>query len=328
MWLKRHDEVEETRSVDRFTSAMHTLSRRDTTDEKRYVLMPTRARAHEVHVSGASEGRRPSRRPVAPRQSAAATAAQRRRRTLIGLVGAAVLTIVLAVVLGGIAIWAMQLIVDGGLVAFVLHLRNRARQAALVRPRRRPAPRYAARVEPEYEDSAYEAADDFTAADEFKPVPVRYVPTAAAHVFDQTALEEDQTTLEEVGEPEPLPVAGGSMVFDQDAQPERMPDPVPAVAMAVRRDEFFDQDLAPVVVRPAARKSEAAPVPVGEEIGARPWEPIPVPKPVYASKPAAPARPKRAPLFEPLLPPIESLDELDPVEDLEEILDRRWAVND
>ena len=46
-------------------------------------------------------------------------------------------------------------------------------------------------------------------------------------------------------------------------------------------------------------------------------------------KPVAPPRPKRAPMFdEPLLPPIETAAELDPVDDLEEILDRRWAVND
>src|SRR6202012_974682 len=29
MWLRRHDEVEESRSLDRFSTAMHTLSRRD-----------------------------------------------------------------------------------------------------------------------------------------------------------------------------------------------------------------------------------------------------------------------------------------------------------
>jgi hypothetical protein len=33
-------------------------------------------------------------------------------------------------------------------------------------------------------------------------------------------------------------------------------------------------------------------------------------------------------MYEPLLPPVETAAELDPADELEEILDRRWAVND
>src|SRR5881227_4043073 len=69
MWLRRHDAATESRSVDRFSTAMRVLSRRPTGGpDRRYVLMPKRDSGASVHVSGASASRRPPTRqtPAAP----------------------------------------------------------------------------------------------------------------------------------------------------------------------------------------------------------------------------------------------------------------------
>lgn len=42
MWLRRHDEIHELRSVDRFSRAMRILSRREPAGDQRYVVMPRR----------------------------------------------------------------------------------------------------------------------------------------------------------------------------------------------------------------------------------------------------------------------------------------------
>jgi hypothetical protein len=350
MWLRRHDETEETRSVDRFSQAMHTLSRRETASkEKKYVVMPTRvsrSRDHEVHVSGASaDGRRtPKRRPVAM----PATAAERRRRTFVGLLAVTVLTVMLVVLMGGILLLSLNLLVDAALVAFVLHLRSRARHAALIRPARRSTAPIARRYEDEYEyddDAQYDDAAryaDYEDDDDFEPVPVK-VARAAQPVFDQTELNEAQVEFP------PVAVAAGG-VYDQDVpidverQIERRVQ-APAARRGAIAEFVFDQaeDFEPVVAKSSRYDvhgrdleidiplDEPTPQPAratASGVGGRPWEPVPVPKPIYASKPPAPARRARAPIFEPLLPPVDSPEELDPVEDLEEILDRRWAVND
>jgi hypothetical protein len=355
MWLRRHDEVEETRSVDRFNTAMHTLSRREAAVDKKYVVMPHRSRSLEVHVSGASaDGQRPARRrPTAPRPAERhmTTAATRRRRTLIGLVVATLLTLGAAVVIGGLALWGLQAVADAGLIGFIAHLRNRARAATVARPVRHRRPGAPARPrpmeEPEYDDEY----------DEFEPVAVtiRAAVVEPEPLFDQTQTAElDQPAFDDTAYAE---VAHGKSVYDDRAfTAEAVAEdliPVPAARSHIEfepvaaSDEFFDQAVevrrpaAPERVevrKPAARDLEidiplADPVvepaaATGNEIGARPWEPVPVPRPVYASKPVAPPRSNRAPIFEPLLPPIETVAELDPVDDLEEILDRRWAVND
>jgi hypothetical protein len=323
MWLRRHDEVEENRSVDRFSTAMHTLSRRESRADERYVVMPHRTRSMDVHVSGASappeeparrEARpeRPAARPtraarparasrrsliarllgavvilaragfglvrrtvlaaVAAVVAAAAmvtgrihaherrplTAAMRRRRTLIGLLSASVVTLALAVVVGGLPLWLLQGMADIALGAFVWHLSQRGRQAAaVVRQRRRAA-------------------------------AATRIPAPLAEPVRRTA-----------------PV--------MPAVPYVQPQP--AVAVAVAADPV-EQELT-----------------LTAEAAAGSWEPVPVPPPTYTMKPAAPARPPRtaeyADYSEPLVPPVaEDRDELNDTADLGEILDQRWAVND
>jgi hypothetical protein len=79
------------------------------------------------------------------------------------------------------------------------------------------------------------------------------------------------------------------------------------------------------VTEPAAPAAEAPLEP--PVVGGSPWEPVPVPPPTYTMKPPAPPRRPRYEPDEPLLPPLESMADL-PADELEEILDRRWAVND
>ncbi len=74
MWLRRHDEASESRSVDRFEGAMRTLSRRSGSADRREVLMPRRPSV-PVRVDGL------------PAVDARALAAARRRRTGLVLLG-------------------------------------------------------------------------------------------------------------------------------------------------------------------------------------------------------------------------------------------------
>src|SRR3954468_13709207 len=149
MWLRRHDAATESRSVDRFSTAMRVLSRRPTgSPDRRYVLMPKRDSGASVHVSGASATRRPPTRqapaapPSRPQTRPSATKARpslavRRRRTFLALGGVTFLTFLLAVT--GVIGWPLQLVVDLILVAFVVHLRSQAKRAAAVARQRRRA---------------------------------------------------------------------------------------------------------------------------------------------------------------------------------------------
>jgi hypothetical protein len=147
MWLRRHETATENRSVDRFSSAMRVLSRRQPgTPDRRYVVMPKRDARPSVHVSGASAPARPTptrpaSRPVSTRPAArpkrTTSMAARRRRTFLVLASAVFLTFLLAV--AGVVGWVVQILVDLVLVAFVVHLRTQAKRMAQVRVRRAPA---------------------------------------------------------------------------------------------------------------------------------------------------------------------------------------------
>lgn len=124
MWLRRHDEALESRSVDRFSSAMRTLSRRPTGDS-REVVMPARGR-ERLHADG------PERAAAQGR----AVLAARRRRSLLLLV-AGTLVVVGFAAMGWVTTWvvlAPVLLLTG----FLVHLRRES-QAQLLRDRRRRA---------------------------------------------------------------------------------------------------------------------------------------------------------------------------------------------
>ena len=264
MWLRRHDAATESRSVDRFSTAMRTLSRRTTSGPgRRYVVMPRRSEGGvSVHVSGAAvpaERPAPTPRPAvarrAPRVAASrASLVARRRRLFLGLLIVTVFTMLLAMV--GVMSWILQLLMDVVLVAFCVHLRAQARRTVVSKQRRRP-------------------------------------PVAPS-------------TRRPAGRP---------------AAPAAQRQPAPA----------------------AARAEEPLAATGTEDEGT--WEPVPVPRPTYTLKPPAPVEvPSDA--IDPLrdTDPYNTMavdyDEIPPgseviaseqgeIEtDLDEILERRWAVND
>ena len=149
MWLRRHDDKTESRSVDRFSTAMRTLSRRTTSGPgRRYVVMPRRSEGGvSVHVSGAAvapaeptsaKPRVAKMRPsfkVKSRGSRSIVA--RRRRLFLGLAVVTFFTFLLAA--AGMFSWVLQILLDVVLVAFCIHLRAQARRAAALARRRRVA---------------------------------------------------------------------------------------------------------------------------------------------------------------------------------------------
>lgn len=133
MALRSHDSATSLRSTDRFSDAMRVLARRGARD----VLVPRRRQTLVV-----SETRSPRPDPVPepdlavePLPLAGPTAAERRRRTLLVLAGAALLSLV-GGVLGSGLLLGIHLLSDLLLIGFVVHLR---RQAVLRAQRRRAA---------------------------------------------------------------------------------------------------------------------------------------------------------------------------------------------
>ena len=242
MWLRRHDAATESRSVDRFSTAMRVLSRRSTGGpDRRYVLMPKRDSGASVHVSGASATRRPPTRqtPAAPpsrprtrtRPAAASrpSLAVRRRRTLLALAGVTFLAFLLAVT--GVIGWPLQLVVDLILVAFVVHLRTQAKRAAAVtRQRRRaavaPAP---ASPAPAPATSAPAAA----AAPAFEERATEPMPAVEAPAAEQPAATGTDDRWEPVPVPRPTytmkPKAPQRWTYVPPAQPQPQQQPEPPV---------------------------------------------------------------------------------------------------
>jgi hypothetical protein len=98
-WLRRHEELSESRSVEKFEHSMRVLSRREPTADKRYIVMPPKPEPAVVSASAASRASaarsdrvgqsdvRSSSRP-ASRRSARRKSSKtfRRRRVLVALV--------------------------------------------------------------------------------------------------------------------------------------------------------------------------------------------------------------------------------------------------
>jgi len=148
VWLRRHDDAAVTRSADRYSQAMRTLSRRPARIDRREMVMPARPAAaplvdapravprHEVSSRVGGVSRRGSARPASVR-AASVRLARRRTRSLLVLTG---LTLVLAGLwaFGFVPVWAV-LPAALLLVGFVVHLRLQARRAAArLRTRRQP----------------------------------------------------------------------------------------------------------------------------------------------------------------------------------------------
>lgn len=315
MWMRRHDEVEETRSVDRFSAAMHTLSRYD--DRQRGAVNAHRSRSLDVHVSGASA-------PDAIAARHQRGLAYRRMRAFGVLMLVDVVFLLIAAFTGSVLVWVLQVMLDLASVAFVVHLRRMAVLAAAARRRAARQRRDSRLLEEALSEPDWQEG-----------VTVRRAAPAVAASYGVAAAERAEV----------------DDVFDQTAVGDGRVAAASATASAVASDGFFDQEAeAAAIVSEAGPEPERAPsfveagvqrasrvvieseerpaAPAAEAVGGSPWVPVPVPKPTYAMKPAAPPRPTRRRTSEPILPAVEPVVELETDDDLEAILDRRWAVND
>jgi hypothetical protein len=346
MWLRRHDEVEESRSVDKFSTAMNTLSSRDGHPPQRNVQSSSSYRetqsphreAHAmkrdaapevlVHVSGASA-------PEALAARRKRSIAQRRRQLLVGLALTVLATLVAAVVLGGILLWTVQIMLDLATFTYFTHLRRMSLMAAASR-KRAVARR---RDSVELAELERETTWDRPAQAWEEGITVHRGPISRAVVegiFDQTdAWDEAESSFAAlVAEPVAARAATDGF-FDQEDDFLDQDEAAPVVEVAPRVSRFVAEPEVDFEVESeheysSERAARAAAHAAAEvlAVGGKPWEPVPVPKPTYATKPVAPSRPVYEAPRERLLPPVESAIEMQADDDLEAILDRRWAVND
>ena len=124
-WLRRHEELSESRSVEKFDHAMRILSRRDPTPDKRYVVMPPKPEPAPSTLP--TRGRVPAQRSAPVRRPRIGAAAIRRRRILAALVLLTVLTAVLSP-LTPVPWWAPVLLLVLT-VADLVHLRVQVRRS-------------------------------------------------------------------------------------------------------------------------------------------------------------------------------------------------------
>jgi hypothetical protein len=326
MWLRRHDEVEENRSVDRFSTAMHTLSRRESRADERYVVVPHRTRSMDVHVSGASapaeepaplaaRASRPAR-PDRPVARVARPARPARRSLIARLLGAVVILARACFGLVRRAARAAVALVVAAATMLTARVRGHERRPLTAAMRRRRTL------------IGLLLASVATLA---LAVVVGGLPLWLLQGMVDIALGAFVWHLYQRGRQAAAVVrqrrraAAATRIPTPSAEPVRRPSPVaPAVP--------YVQPEPAVAADPIAAPVEEE-LPLTAEAGAGSWQPVPVPRPTYTMKPPAPARPPRtaeyADYSEPLVPPVaEDRNELDDTADLGEILDQRWAVND
>ena len=219
-WVRRHEELSEARSVERFSRAMRILSRRPPTPDQRYVVMPRR---EDQQVRAQS-------RRVAP-------LAMRRRRILAGL---ALTTLVVSVAtpLSRVPWWApvVLLVIT---VGDVVHLRIQARRHGDV-TRTRESVRRRARLRLRRFDSVERilAARETLTQERAAALAERLAAEASA---EASAREEAERLAAAAAGWQPVPVPLPTYVSKPKA-PDR-----PA-ARPLSEQEPFDQTVAPPVV--------------------------------------------------------------------------------
>lgn len=183
--VRHHDEVARSRSVDRFSSTMRVLARREpvSTRDARLVVTPARAATGPVVTT---KGRRPSAAEVEARREAARRAAQRRRRVLgtvlvanAGVAGVAAF---------GLVDWAWQAVPATLLVLWLVACR------LMVKSERRQV--------------VGRALPPAQAPAEPDAVPEHIAVARNDQGFDEVAPEADTTTIPAIKEPlwDPVPV--------------------------------------------------------------------------------------------------------------------------
>ena len=192
--LKHHDEVARSRSVDRFSTAMRVLARREPVDRRTARLVVTPPRAGDRVL-------RPQRVPsVDARRAAARAAARRRRHVLFVLLGAT--AVVTALAGFGVVPWWSVAVPAGLVVLFLFLARSQVRRendllwgAPVVAPRETEraedergeplAPRRAIRVEAPYgtvQAPRTVAEAEFSADEDTVQIPMEELHTVAVSV--------------------------------------------------------------------------------------------------------------------------------------------------
>lgn len=155
MWLNRHDANTETRSVDRFSSAMRSLSRRDNESKKNSLVMPARdgesapprvtrrsrrqLRHAQRSAARVSAARAAASRPVSHPVSATAVVRQRQARRKAVVLSVLFVATLAAVVSGAVGVAPMWVIAIPAvlLVGYLWLLRSAAKRASMARARAR-----------------------------------------------------------------------------------------------------------------------------------------------------------------------------------------------
>jgi hypothetical protein len=236
MWLRRHEQETEVRSVDRFSTAMRILSRRPAPPpDRRYLVMPQRPASAtqplaDVPRAGirrriAAESKAPQPKSARPARPAARRTAKarptgrarlvaRRRRLLLGLLGLAVVTLVLAVA-GMLSFW-WQLVVDLAFVGFVVHLRAEAKRSR-----------------------AYHRAHPHARVHRTEPAPAAAPPAAPVETVDvPVRAPAPRPAPAPVAPPLAAPSAAGPLVVDEETwQPVPVPLPTYVTAPVAERPE-------------------------------------------------------------------------------------------
>lgn len=184
--VRHHDEVARSRSVDRFSSTMRVLARREpvSTRDARLVVTPSRDAAGPVVTTKAT---RPTAAQIKARREAARRAAQRRRRVLGIILG---LNVVVATVAAfGVIDWAWQAVPVTLLVAWLVACRLMVRsERATARPLVAPVQR--ADAEP-------------------ASVPEHFATERDEAGFEVVACDADTTTIPAITDPLPEQAIGG-----------------------------------------------------------------------------------------------------------------------
>ncbi len=122
MWIRRHDAANETRSADRFSQAMRTLSPRPVSSGQRDMVMPARPDdSTRLIVSGVTD----------PRAAARGRLARRRRRVLLALV--ATVAVLAGVAAFGVVPWAVVAVPVLLLGLYLVNLRMQAKRSRDIR---------------------------------------------------------------------------------------------------------------------------------------------------------------------------------------------------
>ncbi len=262
-WLRRQEPVDTNRSVDRFSSAMRVLSRREPAVAESAIPTRAAAAAAGTHV-----------RPVAPQRPTdrdSRHGVYRRRRQVLLLLVVAVLGVTGTAAGGGVPGWAVA-VPASTLLAYLLLLRRIGTNARVAR--RAQAVRTPATPQP----ATTRSTDRVLHLGSF-----RTVSRAVAKALVKSLLAPN-------ARPAHSPSAGAG-TFDASSAMRRPPRPDPATGPAAMIDSGaatpVAESPAPVVpydVASEVTESGSAYPPMDPVSG---WEPVPVPLPTYVTAPRA-----------------------------------------